>query len=294
MLSEVETSWRAWLQTGARRLLNFNKHGFPMYLARNILAALVLLASAPMSAITSDTTFELDIPGQFGNVRFVGEAFPDAMVTFTRNGTVVGTTTADGGSAFDKTLLSQDLGSADYGIFATDSANRNTATVTYNINVLPNTTVITSGILLPPTFAVIRNPIKRPQLQSNLGVGRHNSTVTIFYSGSKYGDNWSISTGSNAAGSWGPATLNQTLHLGTYTTRAVLQTPSSAISPSTQIITFQVLLSADLNNDNRVNLTDFSILMFFYNQNTTKPADINDDGRVNLTDFSVMLFHWTG
>jgi hypothetical protein len=50
---------------------------------------------------------------------------------------------------------------------------------------------------------------------------------------------------------------------------------------------------SDINGDNKVNLTDFSILLF--NWNTTDPdADINQDGIVNLTDFSILLFQWTG
>ena len=57
-----------------------------------------------------------------------------------------------------------------------------------------------------------------------------------------------------------------------------------------------MLLSADLNVDNSVNLTDFSILMFSYGRNppANKAADINDSGGApNLVDFSVMMFYWS-
>jgi hypothetical protein len=52
----------------------------------------------------------------------------------------------------------------------------------------------------------------------------------------------------------------------------------------------------DLNKDGKINIVDFSILMYFWNQtNPSNPcADINKDGIVNLTDFSIMLFWWTG
>jgi hypothetical protein len=55
--------------------------------------------------------------------------------------------------------------------------------------------------------------------------------------------------------------------------------------------------NADLNRDGKVNLVDFSILLFWWNTNggTSDPsADINGDGRVSLTDFSILLFNWTG
>ena len=52
-------------------------------------------------------------------------------------------------------------------------------------------------------------------------------------------------------------------------------------------------LRADLNKDGKVNLIDFSILLFNWNTDDTV-ADINQDGTVNLTDFSIMIFYWTG
>lgn len=57
------------------------------------------------------------------------------------------------------------------------------------------------------------------------------------------------------------------------------------------------LLSADLNVDDKVNLTDFSVLMFNYARGDfpNKAADINDDRKPpDLVDFSIMMFHWTG
>lgn len=51
----------------------------------------------------------------------------------------------------------------------------------------------------------------------------------------------------------------------------------------------------DLNKDTKVNLQDFSILMYYWLQ--TEPenpcADINKDGIVDLKDFSIMLYWWS-
>ncbi len=52
-----------------------------------------------------------------------------------------------------------------------------------------------------------------------------------------------------------------------------------------------VICLGDINNDGWVDLTDFSILLYYWK--TSNPtADLNNDGIVNLTDFSIMLFHW--
>lgn len=52
----------------------------------------------------------------------------------------------------------------------------------------------------------------------------------------------------------------------------------------------------DINKDGSINMTDFSILMYYWHD--TPPAnpcaDINKDGTVDLTDFSVLLYWWTG
>ena len=52
-------------------------------------------------------------------------------------------------------------------------------------------------------------------------------------------------------------------------------------------------MSADLNRDGKVNLIDFSIMLFHWG-NPDPVADINEDGTVDLTDFSILLFNWTG
>jgi hypothetical protein len=50
----------------------------------------------------------------------------------------------------------------------------------------------------------------------------------------------------------------------------------------------------DLNNDNRVDLVDFSILLFNWGVPEDSIADLNKDGKVDLVDFSILLYWWTG
>ena len=52
-------------------------------------------------------------------------------------------------------------------------------------------------------------------------------------------------------------------------------------------------VSADINGDGKVNLVDFSILLFHWGT-SDDIADLNEDGKVSLTDFSILLFNWTG
>ncbi|MBP6924234.1 MAG: fibronectin type III domain-containing protein [Candidatus Pacebacteria bacterium] len=57
----------------------------------------------------------------------------------------------------------------------------------------------------------------------------------------------------------------------------------------------QACVGADLNNDKKVSLVDFSILMVFFGKNPpfkNPCADINLDGKVNMVDFSILLNQW--
>lgn len=50
----------------------------------------------------------------------------------------------------------------------------------------------------------------------------------------------------------------------------------------------------DLNRDGKVNLIDFSILLYNWGTNKNPCADFNKNGKVDLPDFSIMLYSWTG
>lgn len=52
---------------------------------------------------------------------------------------------------------------------------------------------------------------------------------------------------------------------------------------------------ADPNKDGRVDLIDFSILIFWFEKDNVPPhIDCNADGIADLIDFSIMAYYWTG
>jgi hypothetical protein len=76
---------------------------------------------------------------------------------------------------------------------------------------------------------------------------------------------------------------------------------STVVSGFSKFVTFYVgkkapagiCPGADLNQDGKVNLIDFSILLYYWGTNNPC-ADQNQDGIVNLVDFSIMMYYWTG
>ncbi len=81
-----------------------------------------------------------------------------------------------------------------------------------------------------------------------------------------------------------PALNTVTASTDHLTVFALLGAPSRA--PSRRV--------ADLNRDGRVDLVDFSILLYNWGRPQNPVADLNADGRVDLVDFSILLYWWTG
>jgi len=79
-------------------------------------------------------------------------------------------------------------------------------------------------------------------------------------------------------------------------TEAPLNVPEDAITNLTVSnidLTFKECYpEPDLNQDGKVNLYDFSIMLFWWGQNYPN-ADLNCDGDVSLSDFSILLSRWT-
>jgi len=54
---------------------------------------------------------------------------------------------------------------------------------------------------------------------------------------------------------------------------------------------------SDLNCDSKVNLIDFSILLFYWDltdYSKNPRVDIDKNGDIGLKDLSIMLYDWTG
>lgn len=243
-------------------------------------------------AITEGVSLSFTVPSPNGNVRFTGDAFPNAFITILDGGAVVGTSVANATSFFDKTITGLSPTTHTFGIFGQSLDGRKTLTISFNINVIGGSTTTVGGILLPPIISVPATE-KRPATLVQNGLARHNSTVTTF-TNSHNAINRQVTT--NSSGEWA-VHITDILHLGGHTASALVNDGSGNQSILTDAKSFEILLSADLNIDNLVSLTDFSILMFNYG--TSNPpnlaADINDNGgTVDLVDFSVMMYYWTG
>jgi hypothetical protein len=96
---------------------------------------------------------------------------------------------------------------------------------------------------------------------------------------------------------WGQFTLRD-LQPGTYDIRVknphTLVNLKSGVSLAAgiQTIHFGTLLEGDANNDNCVNIIDFSVLANGFTPRFDARADLNEDGLVNISDFSLLVLNF--
>lgn len=205
----------------------------------------------------------------------------------------------DPAAKFDVTLTNQPTGQHIYIIEATDTLGRPHASMTFALNLTAGSTTLITGVFLGPTIEVDRSEVSLGEIVTVFGKTAPNSTVTLTIESDPVTYNFTA----DAQGDWSKAVNSNDTGVGDHTATAVATSTDNTTSETSQPATFAVnplglcagRSTADLNCDGRVNLTDFSILLFFWqssNPSNTR-ADVNGSGQVTIVDFSIMLFQWT-
>ena len=231
-------------------------------------------------------------PPPYATIIFNGKTSPIALVTILRNGTVAANFSANNSGYFSKTLTGITPGIYTFGILAQDRAGRETPTLNFTLNLVSGTTTTVSGIFLPPTIG--RSP-------SKVGGGRPvyiagevfpNSQISLFISPG----NIIKKTTANSQGFWSYQLSTASFAIGQYSIKAKATSPQGEQSQFSKTLYFTVQCNgADLNFDNKVDIFDLSILLYFWGQSNpwNVCADINKDKSVDVVDFSIMMYEWT-
>jgi cysteine-rich repeat protein len=234
-------------------------------------------------------------------VRVTGIAYPNQTINFLLDNRTVGTIRSNASGQF---VFSLDAapGTATLGIWANDSAGRRSITHNSTFDVTQGAVTNVSGVILPPTLAVQSQNISPGSPIQFSGQAVPNAQIEIHFNNSQI----IATTSTNGAGIYSLAYNSSSLRPASYTVRARSVTGNpplivqSNFSSTLQLfvgVDGQASTPSDLNRDGKVNLIDFSILIFWWGSaggSSDPPADINQNGRVGLEDFSILLFNWTG
>jgi len=234
-------------------------------------------------------------------ISVTGLAYPGRIINILLDTQTVGTVRANTTGRFEFTT-SASPGTASMGFWATDSQNTRSVTLNTTFDVTQGAVTNISGIILPPTIRVANQNVNPGDIVSISGQTIPNASIELHLNNSEVIER---TTAAND-GVWRLDLNTNNLRVAAYTLRArsVSGTPpltsQSNFSSTLQLfigVDGQVTKPSDLNRDGKINLVDFSILIFWWGTNggnSTPSADINGNGRVGIEDFSILLFNWTG
>ncbi|MBU0612866.1 dockerin type I repeat-containing protein [Patescibacteria group bacterium] len=238
-------------------------------------------------------------------VRFTGLAYPGSELTFEKNGTFLATVPADPAARFD-VAIEMDPGTYTFSIYGEDVDGREGPVFNISVTLTSGVTVTITGIFLGPTIEADKSSVQVGDTITLLGITIPDSDVDLFISSETV---TSYDTGSDNDGLWSQSLIagKDLLTPGNHEARSKATSNGGEVSEFSKTVAFTVTdeekpdpcefaTPGDLNCDGYVDLVDFSILMFYWEQSNpaNERADINSDGIVDIIDFSIMMFYWTG
>ncbi len=238
------------------------------------------------------------------NVTFRGFAYPGAIVTFLGNGATAGTAVSAVDGTFIK-MLTVDPGFVTFGIWARDNLGLVSATTNIPISVAANSNIEISNIFLSPTITADRFRVQKDSEAVRIfGTVLPESLVRLF-SDLSSGVSSPAEVRADSGGRWEYSFSTEGLGKGTISIRANAEMDGapylvSAFSNYLELTIAEIVCSgADFNIDERVNIIDFSILIFYWEKDpsvgeiTNICVDLNNNRIVDIYDFSILMHEWT-
>lgn len=246
------------------------------------------------------------LPGAPG-VILKGWGFPMSFVQILQDGDPIGWTNSTISGEFAVFMEELDRGMYTFGVWSNDLESRKSGTYSTTFWIENGTQTTVTDIVIPPTFVI--TTLNTASLQAS-GYSTPGASVEIWVykriigpvDESKVDKFYSIVSDD---GKWSSNIDLSSKDNGEYYIKA--RTVIESLSPGefSQTISFMktgevleeeeggICAGADLNKDGKVNITDFSILLYYWGTDNAC-ADQNSSGNVDLTDFSIMMYYWTG
>ncbi len=245
-------------------------------------------------------------PFESGDARIIinGFAYPGSEVVILVDSVQYDQTTANADGRYDITIDGIARGVYTFGVYSVDNSGTRSSTFSTSFTVTGARTSSLSNINVPPSVAVNPDPVDPGQDVTFSGYALPDADITIEHeTEGSAASRQTFTTTSGADGAWSYTADTSSYPPGPHRLRVRAEQPDGARTNFSNYIRYGVgedvggEVTADLNQDGRVDLIDFSILLFWWETDggdSNPPADINQDGIVNLIDFSILLFNWTG
>ena len=242
-------------------------------------------------------------------VNFSGRAYPKSTVTLLKDAQISATTIAGTDANFQISVSGLAGGNYIFAVYSEDKDGRRSSLLTFPVSITSGVTTNVSGIFIAPTIAVDKSEVKRGDNIAIFGQSAPQADIIISVSSE---EEFFAKTISDKDGIYLHNFDTTILDYGVHHTKSKASIGNLLISSYGRVISFKVgtitvlketkpeILKGDLNNDNRVNLVDFSIAAYWYKRplgeafKIIEKERLNGDGKIDLVDFSIMAFYWTG
>jgi hypothetical protein len=230
-----------------------------------------------------------------------GKSYPHADVHILVDGRVIGIVRTDAKANFYFETGDITPGVASFGFWSEDKDGLKSTLLTLTFRVISGAVTTISGIYISPTIDIDNKSVKQGENITLYGQTVPDTEVHIHISSpgeiieqidSKETGDWQLV--------FNTTPLEEDFHIA----KALFQVDvegniiKSAFSKAVSFYVGRlggepVCPEGDLNGDGRVNLTDFSILLYYWGTDNAC-ADQDQNGIVDLVDFSIMMYYWTG
>jgi hypothetical protein len=236
-------------------------------------------------------------------VVFAGKAYPNSSVQVLKDGQLLVIAQADGNADFTYNVSNATPGPTTFGFWSEDAKKIRSITYTTTFQVTQNAVTNVNNVFLPPTIRallpkvspgsdIVLDGTTAPRSYVQLLVDKSSAPVQMATSR----DNGEWDTKLSTVGMT-PEIFHQILPYlelpaasGTIPQKSGNGTSLNIFVGNSNVA--DQTSNGDINGDGKVNMIDFSMLLFRFG--TAGPVgDLNHDGKVNIADLSIMLFNWT-
>ncbi len=243
-------------------------------------------------------------PSSQSSVIIKGVAYPGSDVHVLKDGQSVAISPAGPDAKFEIQVSGLGPGTYTFSVWASDSNGVRSTLYPFTVTLSPSITAVVSGVYLPPTLSIGFSSVRRGDPLTIIGQTRPSASVSVVTHSESEVIGQAVA---DAQGLWSYVLDTLQLEYGDHMTQARSKA-GAEISMMSKSLIFKVAsqsipltsaegLMGDFNHDNRVNLADFSIMLYWHGRPLTASSpgvDLNGDGKLDLTDFSIFAYHWTG
>ncbi|PIX88140.1 MAG: hypothetical protein COZ30_01725, partial [Candidatus Nealsonbacteria bacterium CG_4_10_14_3_um_filter_36_16] len=222
---------------------------------------------------------------------------------------IAATTIAGSDANFQISISGLAGGNYIFAVYSEDKDGRRSSLLTFPVSITSGVTTNVSGIFIAPTIAVDKSEVKQGDNIAIFGQSVPKADITIQVSSE---EDFFAKTVADVSGVYLYNLGTEILDYGSHFTKSKAA-KDGEISSFSRAVSFLVdtknvakvvptkcPAKADLNNNCRVNLVDFSIAAYWCKRPlsvlfaATEKEKLNGDGKIDLVDFSIMAFYWTG